>query len=139
MLNLSKFNIYTVFIFFLIFTIMTIIYIYIVKKFYIKNLINPPIINTCPEGWITSYNNDNSQYDIICSNKNNDNIGSYDKTEFSLFNNVIHDENKPSFNLLNEHYTNSLSYTCDRYKFAKLHNISWNGITNDTELTKNCV
>tara|TARA_Y100001935_G_C17295220_1_gene505727 strand:+ start:829 stop:1185 length:357 start_codon:yes stop_codon:yes gene_type:complete len=118
---------------------MTIIYIYIVKKFYIKNLINPPIINTCPEGWITSYNNDNSLYDIICSNKNNDNIGSYDKTEFSLFNNVIHDENKPSFNLLNEHYNNSLSYTCDRYKFAKLHNISWNGITNDTELTKNCV
>ena len=52
MLNLSKFNIYTVFIFFLVFTILTFFYIYIVKKFYIKNLINPPIINTCPEGWV---------------------------------------------------------------------------------------
>jgi len=139
MLNLSKFNIYTVFIFFLVFTIMTFFYIYIVKKFYIKNLINPPIINTCPEGWVTSYKNDYNQNDIICTNNNKNNIGYYDQTEFSLYENVIHNDNKSSFNLLNKHYTDSLSYTCDRYKFAKSHNISWNGLTNDTTLDKKCV
>ena len=139
MLNLSKFNIYTIFFFFLVFTIMTIVYIYIVKKFYIKNLINPPIINTCPEGWITSYNNDYNQNDIICTNNNRKNIGSYDNTQFSLYENVIDYNNKSSFNLLNKHYINSLSYTCDRYKFAKSNNISWNGITNNTILDKKCV
>jgi len=139
MLNLSKFNIYTVIIFFFVFIIMTIFYIYIVKKFYVKNLINPPIVNTCPEGWVTSYNNDYNQNDIICTNKNKKNIGSYDKNEFSLYENVISDYNKSSFNLLNEHYSNSLSYTCDRYKFAKLHNISWNGLTNNSLLEKKCV
>lgn len=139
MLNLSKFNIYTIFIFVLVFTIMTIIYVYIVKNFYIKTLINPPIINTCPEGWNTSYKNDYNQNDIICSNNNKNNTGSYDHAEFSLYEDVIRYDNKATFNLLNKNYTDSLSYTCDRYKFAKLHNISWNGITNNTVLDKTCI
>jgi len=138
MLNLSKFNIFTIFIFILVFSIMTIIYIFIVKNFYIKKLINPPIVNICPEFWDISYNTDYNKKDIVCINNNKKNLGNYNKSSFSIYENVISPDNRYSFNLLNKHYVDSLSYLCDRHKFSKKYSISWNGITNNTKLDSKC-
>lgn len=138
MIKLSKFNIFTIFIFILVFSIMTTIYIFIIKNFYIKNLINPPIVNVCPEFWDISYNNDNNQNDIVCINSNKKNLGNYNNSSFSIYKDVVSSDNKFSFNLLNQHYVDSLSYLCDRHKFSKKYSISWNGITNNTKLDSKC-
>ena len=114
--NLNKFN-KTILFSAIIILIILLIIIGIMLRYAMFNASYPPVISDCPDYWDVSLNSDN---EITCINISRQNAGtSYDNTY--PVHNFYYGVNDPK------------DVICEKYKWSKKHNISWDGITNNSK------
>ena len=106
-------------------TIILIISLCILGFFLAKTLfedVYPPVISDCPDYWDVSYN---SNSDLECKNKSTINAGRGDVAggECAAY---------PVSNFLISGNDNK-DILCEKYKWAKKCNITWDGVTNNNK------
>ncbi len=114
--NLNKFN-KTILFSAIVILIIVLIIVGIMLYYALFNASYPPVISDCPDYWDVSFNSDN---EIVCVNISRQNTGTGNDNEYPV-----------------ELFKSSGSYEediiCEKYKWSKKNNISWDGITNNNK------
>lgn len=114
--NLNKFN-KTILFSALIILIIVLIVVGIMLKKALFNTNYPPVISDCPDYWDVSLNNNNQ---VTCKNIVKRNSGTCKNDSYPV-------------EQFYEYASNKSDVICAKYKWAKKCDISWDGITNNSE------